>query len=329
MAFTQADYDRLAGMMGSVTDKNKSANIMLYGKYGSTKSVLAAQVLSALITDPNMGILHIDTGGGWVSLDNHPEVRARVQSQPFTTIEDIELITEMILNKVGVYGYFGGIILDEASSMAQIDVDRIYEARPAVNARGVAKDLSPERPDYNAGLGRFRRMLAKIIDVQDLHLVLVAHEISIKDASGAVTKEATASFSPKTSEKVHQPMHIVGRVTSRSVKKGDGSVEYTRSIQIHPTSGVDAKTRAPFNAVSMPTSEFPTFVADWLKTGGSEVDSETVIPEIEEEETRTPEEIMNEVDKTFVEAAEAVENDNGSPEKSILDDEEDFSPLPV
>lgn len=311
----EAAVARLAATMAPVDTKQPRFRGMLYSESGVGKSVLSAQIMQALVPS-NLGIVYIDTAEGWVSLRNHPGLGDRVMYVPFTTIEDVRVVGNAIRNKIGAFAYVGGIILDEGSSMSQIDTDRVFEARRAqAQATGKPFDsLTPEWPDYHAALARFRQMLAELFAIPDLHVIITAHVADKKDRNGNITKQFP-SFSPKIAQKVKEPLHLVGHMTATSrpnPKDPQGTPIYERSVQVHPTVMIDAKIRLPINTVKVDAAALPGIIQDWINSGGEEVSHDsTPLPDPEENplEGLTSEEALEVVDST--------ENDESFEEFSI------------
>lgn len=318
---------RLSSSMASVAEKQPRFRGCLWGPSGTGKTVLAAKIMQQIIA-PKMGILYIDTSEGWVSLRNHENegLTKNTLHIPFTTIEDIRVIGTAIKNKVGKFAYIGGIILDEASSMAQMDTDRLFEVRKQTTAgtRNATDSLVPEWPDYHAALARFRTMNAELFDIEGLHVIMTAHQAEKKGRDGSVIN-LFPSFSPKIAAKVKEPLHLVGFCTSQYRPEGD-NVGYFREVQVHPTGLVDAKCRLPINTLRVPSEHLPVIIHDWLGAGGVEVQHDDT-PIEDPDETKsveglTPEEALVKVDEATEGGAlsgpEPVESDGESEEFSIF-----------
>lgn len=294
---------RLAAQMAPVTTKQPRFRGMLYSNSGVGKSVLSAQIMQALVPD-GMGILYIDTAEGWVSLRNHEGLSDRVMYVKFTTIEDIRVIASAIKNKIGTFAYIGGIILDEGSSMSQIDTDRLFEVRrlTAQNSGKGIDSLTPEWADYNAALARFRAMLAELFDIDGLHVIINAHVSDKKDSKGNVVHQFP-SFAPSIAKKVKEPLHLVGYLSATNrpnTSVQNGAPIYERVVQVHPTIQFDAKTRLPIHNVKVRADELPALIRDWIGSGGVEVTPDSTPVEDEATENPlaelSPEEALNLVD---------------------------------
>lgn len=270
MAFTQADYDRLAGAMGSVDSKQPAFHGTIYGPSGVGKTVLAASIMAAILPK-GKGALHIDIGEGYISLQNHPSIKKKILTRPFTTLQDIELMVDMIEAESGKFKKIAGVILDEGSSMAQIETDRQFEARQdgAYGPKAITDSMTPEWPDYNASLAIFRRMTNRLFEIPNLHVIIISHEATEKNKLGAITKHRS-SFSPKTGEKVKELMHLVARLSATDRKDPvTGNIVYDRVVQVHPTGLYDAKSRIHFDQSKFPAEELPGALKEWLEVNGN------------------------------------------------------------
>ncbi len=294
-----SDLERLTGMMTPVSSKAASFRGMLYGPSGAGKSTLAAMVMRT-ICPPDRGILYIDTSEGYVSIRNIPGLADNIQCIPFTTIEDIRIMGRAIREGAGVFAYVSGLVLDEASSMAQLDLDRVFESRKAKDPQKAGS--VPEWEDYNAALVRFRTMLAELTSIPGLNVLLIAHVKEKKDSKGTVTQGYPA-FSPTTAAKIKEPLHLVGYVTAGvGPVKTDGTPQYTRQVQVHPTLRVDAKTRVPIATTTVPAESLPVILKEWLATGGQEIVMDSTprqdVVETEDLSDLDPEEIFEKVEET-------------------------------
>ena len=197
-----------------------------------------------------------------MSLQNHPDIIDRVQTIPFTDFEDLRAIAQMIGAGKGVFGNVGGVVLDEASSMVQLDVDRNWEADSKPKG-----EPTPVWPDYFKTLASFRQIIAEFSDSHALHVISLAHESDKKNRKGDVIM-TFPSFPPSVAKKVKEPMHLVGHMTAKtSIDATTGGPKYEREIQVHPTLKIDAKTRIQSDYVKFNAEWFPDFIAAWLDRG--------------------------------------------------------------
>ncbi len=130
------------------------------------------------------------------------------------------------------------IVLDEASTIAVLDLDTVVASRSAKDA---SKDPNvPTQPDFFANTERCRRTLKRILDLP-VHVIFTAHVREDKDEKTGITQKRPA-FSPKLRTTIEQEMHLVGHLTATENKRGD-EITYVRKLQVHPTRSVSAKSR--------------------------------------------------------------------------------------
>lgn len=285
---------RLTGTMSKVTDSHPRARLLLYGDSGGGKTVLAAGIAKSIIK-PNEKIVFIDTSEGYESLKKHGDLADGIWQLPYTTIDDLEVIATAIQYKQPPFENVGCIILDEASSITGADTDKNFEAR-----RSQTDSATPEWPDYNATLFRFRSVALKLYETKGLHVILLAHVSTTKDRRGNILRYFP-SFAPSIAKKVKENLHLVGHMSAQQVMNpGSDEVVYTRTVQVNPTALYDAKNRivGMDNVIKYSDMELVRIIKNWLASGGAEKPEEFAmtpsdLPEDElPEEVQTPAEII-------------------------------------
>lgn len=284
----------------------------IYGESGEGKTVLAAQILDEIVPD-DKGILHIDTSEGFVSIDNVAGLGNRIVTIPYESIEQIELLVEGIKAKYGMLAHIGGVLLDEASSMNEQDIDEHHRNRLLAEK---TESLTPEWDDYRPALVRFRKMMAQLFSVRGLNVVLVAH-LTRENKGKNQPDRCYPAFPPKTAPKVKEPLHFVGCLTSglRKSNTESGEPTYERLVQVHPTRSFDAKTRLPIPRLKVGAEELPSIIRKWLDEGGK--------PETTK--------IYEEEKETFIEPNELNQEDNAlsddTDDNTLSDDTFEIEPL--
>ena len=199
------------------------AKILVYGEAGVGKTVLACTM--------GTRILYVDSAEGWVSLRNHPNLKSKCIRAEYQGLSQLETIASMIVNgNLDV----DTIVLDEASTMAVLDLDIVLASRSAKDA---SKDPNvPTQPDFFANTERCRRTFINLLKLP-VHVVMTAHERQDKDeVSGRIyTRPA---FSPKLRASVEQNVHLIAYMTA--IEKGD---KFVRRIQTQPARNITAKSR--------------------------------------------------------------------------------------
>jgi len=213
---------------------------MIYGDSGVGKTV-QAMALAQAVTPPEKSIIFIDSAEGWVSLDNHKKLKVRTNYIPWTRIENLEALEALavaISEGIHPWGTVGTIVLDEASSLANDDLDRVVFDRSRSTA-GKDPD-TPMQPDYNTTTNRVRKFYGDLIKVPELNVILTAHQRSDKD--NMQREKISPAFLPKLSQHIRGMLHLVAYMTAEQMKGADGD-KYIREFQCHPTNRVVAKTR--------------------------------------------------------------------------------------
>lgn len=265
-----SDPNRLREIMESMAaPDNKQFKAMLYSPFGTGKTTLGLQILDKIVPDDKI-ILHVDTSD---NKDVIPDAGISHPVQPvrFTTIEDLRLVTEAMIEGQDPWSRVGGILMDEASTMVEEDLDRVYESRKAHIESGKIRmpadgvPLTPDWADYRPALTRFRSMLANLYDIPNMHIILIAHEDT--KMNGTNLLEIRPNMPPKTLQALARPLHLLGRVSATVGQDFKGVAEYQRDIQIHPVKKVVAKSKIGISSVKFNAEELPDLVHQWYMRG--------------------------------------------------------------
>ena len=255
---------------------------MIYGDSGSGKTVTAFRLAQRLVGEGRI-ILYVDSAQGWVSLENHPELKRRVKRMRTGGVVLLESIAEAIREGAGDFGSVGAIIIDEASTIATIDLDRVTTSRAEADSKGEKDPDTPTQPDFNTSGNRVRKAIASLVALDGLHVLIVSH--LRRDNDKKKVEIVSPDFLPKLSKRLRELMHVVAYQTADTVVK-DGQAVYTRMLQVHPSRTLIAKTRiGGFGPVISP-SEFVKGVDEWIKGNRQTVEDK---PEPELNHVVTPE----------------------------------------
>lgn len=284
-------FDEVVASMMSARDLQPTFRSLIYGDNGTGKSVLAARVIWRLLKDDQY-MIFFDTSEGWTSLLNIPEflgpdgrLSDRIKVVPFEAYEQLRFFAQVIGEKKAPFDKVGGIVLDELSKMSEQDVLRVHEASLAgkygEKERDRAEKQGPiqEGRDYQIALNRFLKMYYDVLErcskENGIHVVATAHVNEKKDKQGVIIG-IEPKFSPKIGSAAKDLVHIVGYLTS-SVDKVAGSPElakFKRSLQVHPSIRVNAKSRIGIKTTSIDADRLPEIVSQWAKNGIEVIDTD-------------------------------------------------------
>lgn len=272
---------------------------MFYGPIGSGKTTLSAGIAS-LINSRGSKTLFIDTSEGWESLKRFPALAATGKQIPFTTIDDLTVIAQGIAANQGFFEDIGTVVIDEASTIAQWTVDSLWDKRYKETMRTGSQqqkeklEPNPQWPDYHAALIQIRGAFNAFYRIPGLHVILLAHRTEIKNDKGLIVGYRPA-FSEKMANALKKDMHLVGYVTAAESRvPGTEQINYTRTVQVQPTAGIDAKNRIKgFDLVRYEVDPVVGILSEWMRSG-AELVSDTNVT--------TPNELAQ------VEAAQEVES---------------------
>lgn len=176
----QKDIAALFGAMERLEDKQVPFKAMIYGDPGTAKTTQSMQIAQSFRKDPKDWILYFDTGQGWTSLKNRPELMEGVRRVAFENVEQLKLYAEY--SKHGnpqiqeLYKHLVCVVFDEYTNMMDRDLHWIVRVRSEqAAAKGDFKDPhNPALPDYLSQKVRSGEVLNAYMDM-DCHVIFVGH----------------------------------------------------------------------------------------------------------------------------------------------------------
>lgn len=264
---------RIMGNAVNIEEEIPRLNALIYGNNGVGKTIFSIGLINQITPPDKKKIVLIDTSENWISLKNHPRIADRVIVLPFTNVHDVRVVAKAIKQGVGVYAEVGGIVLDQGSSIYQKTLDEDFLER--IGGAPTRDDPTPEWSDYNRALFKYRTMVDDITAVRGLHVITTAHISEDKDKKGTVIRRFP-NFSPSALNRVKEDLHLVGVLSAqerRDPNNFDANI-YERTIQVHPTTLYDAKTKIPDLPIRLNTREFIPAVVDWIKSGAPTTQSD-------------------------------------------------------
>lgn len=244
----------------SLNEKHANAKILVYGESGVGKTVETMKIAQA-ITPKGKTIEFIDFLEGWVSLLNHEGLTERTSRQQFEGLSQLEYLGKAIIAKVPPFDKVGTVIVDELSAMSKSDLDVVLKSRAAKDA---SKDPSvPTQPDFYSNTERTRRSITTLLSA-DVNVLVVAHTREDKLNNGRVMTRP--AFMPAFSELFRQMMHLVTCLSATEfTDPEDGSTDFRRTFQVHPTQSVSAKTRIGGLPVNVTSDVLIAAIIEWMK----------------------------------------------------------------
>lgn len=259
MALSPEIIQALKDQREDLSVKHANLKALIYGESGFGKTVKVMEIAQA-ITPPEKTIEFIDFLEGWVSLKNHKGLTDRANRQRYGGLSQIEFLGEAIKAKIEPFDKIGTVILDELSAMSKSDLDVVLKTRAAQDS---SKDPNvPTQPDFYANTERVRRAVTTLLQA-DINVLVVAHIREDKLSNGIVVQRP--AFMPAFSETFRQMMHLVANLSAVEFTAEDGTQDYRRSFQVHPTRSVSAKTRIGGLPVSVTSEQLIPAIQEWMK----------------------------------------------------------------
>lgn len=261
----------LMASVAPLEDATPHVKGMIYGESGVGKTVAALQVMQAIVPKDKK-ILYLDAVEGWVSLINHPGLKDRVIRMQYQGLSQINLIIDLINEGDEWAKQFGGIVIDEISVIAQLDLDNVVKAQTKDDPSR-DPDL-PIWPDMNINTHRVRKTM---IAMQRLpfHQIYLSHIREDEDKAKGY-KVIRPEFMPKTSTTIRNGLHFIAHMTAND-KTVDGKKVYVRSLQTHPTRTVIAKSRIGGLGVHCSVEKLTSQILGWIGGNVKEVEIQEVI----------------------------------------------------
>lgn len=252
-----------------MSDLDPRLKALIYGVSGVGKTVEAME-LARIVNPSDKKILYIDTGEGYVSLLNHPQLMRNVTRMSYEGQSQIKTLVDAIKANVEGFNEFSTIVFDEFSTMARKDLHTV------MNSTGLQEFDAPEFKQYNIATRRMEQVAYKLLDLKETHhLILIAHA---KTEENKITKitETGPSFMQKFGETLKGEMHVVGRLTA-DIQNKEGAPVYKREIQVHPSKMIIAKSRIGKLDIKVSPERFNYRLAEWIAEGGVEEDERQVV----------------------------------------------------
>lgn len=271
--------------------------LMLYGPWGSGKSVLTAALAQELREDGL--ILWIDSSEGFVTLQN-PEWSGLLKG--VVRVEYREAIDVMVLanairtkKKAKIDGQpidfskVKVVVVDEDTTIYN-DVLGIAQRERLGLEPDEAITETPDRRDYNVAANVTKRNFEALYGLDNVHIILTGHERTHKlgkDDDSPYRSEV--DYGPAAKKGIARRLHVIGFVTRTERRNAKTKqTEYKYDIQAQPTLLVEAKSRISTLETHNTFDEFIDRVVTWSGSPTATTDllsSEADLAEEDEDET--------------------------------------------
>lgn len=237
------DKKLLEGLLDSsfpMEESTKYFKALIYGDPGGGKTTLAGTIGNR--------IRHVEADPeGWQALFNIPElvVPGRMIRMRYDGISQIEALATAIAEGVAPFSEEDTILIDTGSNIAALDLDVVTKQSMKKKGEQNFNFDDDMWANYKQNAHRVRMAMMALF-LQPINIVMTAHarDITVKKLGIEYGMKTVPDFSPKILASINGMTSMIGYMTA--IGQGvddDGSVKYTRKLQVHPTKSIIAKTR--------------------------------------------------------------------------------------
>ena len=264
--------DALLEGMFPMEESTKYFKGLIYGYPGSGKTVLGAAIGNK--------VLHIEADPeGWQSLFNHPWLidNHRMTRMKYLGVSQLETLATAL--EEGEVTKYDTILIDTGSNIANLDLDVVTKQRIKKKGKDNQNQIKFDFDEdmwgaYKENAHRVRMAFLQLF-LQPINIVVTAHarEVNLKNQGIEQTTKIVPDFSPKILASINGLSSLIAYHTA--VGGGvdtDGSMKYTRKIQVHPTNTITAKSRIGGlkTVVNVPNvNSLREIVEQWQNAGGT------------------------------------------------------------
>ena len=221
--------EKLMARIAPVSESAPYRKMMVYGLPGVGKTVFSA-------TAPDPLIVRVESTGT-LSLNNHPDLAAKVKTFEFVSVFQLETLLNQIVDLPveKVHEVFGKtLVIDSFSELQKFDLDDIVAK--ASKADPTRNKYLPTGPDYNVNTEHMRQ-IGTLLERIPMHVIVTCHVKEEKDeATGRLL--VRPNLTPKLAGTLAGKFDVVAYMAA----KGNGN-DLVRTMQVNPSNTVTAKTR--------------------------------------------------------------------------------------
>jgi hypothetical protein len=270
------------------SEKDAPAYVCIYGDQGTGKSVSMMKFMLSIL-QPDKVLVYVDSGKGWTSFQNHPDIMQALRDKrwrrmKYENLEQLIALAGAIREGGGVFDMIGAVILDEYSSMIKKDKTWIVKARAKQKEdKGEFKDpFQPAQPDYLASQIRSEDVLNAFME-NDIHVGFLSHEKWDKEQL-----TTRPDFPPGAANDFQRLLHSVLRAT---VKLDKASGKPIRQLQLQPVGNrVSVKNRV--GGLGAFISEIDEYIEAYKKWGIQETTTELTLTKEQVAEITTEDNLL-------------------------------------
>lgn len=269
---------QLLSRMSNLSEEevDRHAKVLLYGPSGAGKTTTALWLAQNLISEDGQ-IAYLDSGEGWVSLEETPSLLENVHRLPYTEYGEMPALADAIRRKQKGFEHFEVVVIDEMDPIADDVLVTVVREKHGTPASAQLPEIDGK--DYRPVLDLMRVALNGFKKA-GVHVIIVAHDKRKKDHRNVET--IFPALSPQLKNFIMGEMHVVGWATAE-IKGTAAAPEYVRTIQSLPTKIVEAKTRigALKKRIAFEPEDFIEAVVTWI--GGPTFIEDMAAPEVDED----------------------------------------------
>lgn len=260
----------LADTMSPLTEVARYQKDIIYGDPGVGKTVEAAKVADAI--SKKWLFLEADPAG-WDSLFNHRDEIdiSKITRMEYDGVSQLELLAEALEEGSDLVSKFDTLLIDTASHISDLSLDTVLAATQDKRK----KDPKKGEFDFETDMWGVYRQNTQIIKSAFLkiykapiNVISTAHvkereikKLGIVRTGPSFTPEILSSIMTHVSLMVYMTASDSGGVDS------DGTVEYVRKMQFHPTRTIMAKTRIGGLPSVIENPDLRQIILDWRAKG--------------------------------------------------------------